>query len=201
MLKIYGSVRSRASRVLWLAMELDIQYENVAYNPRSPETRTPEFLALNPNGSVPVIDDDGFILSESMAINMYLSKKHGSALYPANAQQEALVWQWSLWETDRLDRALVNYANHSGGLPEAQRNKTIADLAWADIVPAMTTLNGVLAKREWLVGGQFSVADLNVASALYRGLFMDLGQWPAVKAWLERCWARPAAKKVRAMRE
>lgn len=201
MLKIYGSARSRASRVLWMAGELNIPFEHMDYLPRSPETRTPAFMALNPNGSVPVIDDDGFVLSESMAINVYLGKKHGSALCSSDPRRDALAWQWSLWETDRLDRALVNYANHTGGLPEAQRNKTDADLAWADIVPAMTTLNGVLDKTRWLVGDDFSIADLNVASALYRGLFMDLSQWPNVKEWLERCWARPAAKKVRAMRE
>jgi glutathione S-transferase len=201
MLKIYGSARSRASRTLWMAMELGIAYEHLDYAPRSPDTRTPGFLALNPNGSVPVIDDDGFVLYESMAINMYLGKKHGSAMYPADPRQEALVWQWSLWETDRLDRQVVNYVNHSAGLPEAQRNKAVADAAWAEIVPAMTTLDGILGKSQWLVGDSFSVADLNVASALYRALFLDLGQWPNAKAWLERCWARPAAVKVRAMRE
>ena len=200
MLKIYGSARSRASRTLWMAKELGLTYEHIDYAPRSPETRTAAFLALNPNGSVPVIDDDGFVLSESMAINIYLAKKHGK-LGGADAKQDALILQWSLWETDRLDRQVVNHVNHTSGLPEGQRNKAIADLAWADIVPAMKTLDGVLASRQWLAGDAFNVGDLNVASALYRGLFMDLGQWPNVKAWLERCWARPAAKEVRAMRE
>ena len=79
--------------------------------------------------------------------------------------------------------------------------KAVADASWAEIVPAMNTLNGVLAKTQWLAGNSFTVADLNVASALYRGLSMDLSQWPAVKEWLERCWARPAGKKARAMRE
>jgi glutathione S-transferase len=201
MLKIYGSARSRASRVLWMAGELNIPYEHFDYLPRSPETRSAAFLALNPNGSVPVIDDDGFVLYESMAINTYLGTKHGGALCSADPRRQALALQWALWETDRLDRQVVNYVNHTGGLPEAQRNKTIADLAWADIVPAMTTLDGVLGKSRWLVGDAFSIADLNVASALYRGLFMDLSQWPNVTEWLARCWERPPAKKVRAMRE
>ena len=200
MLTIYGSARSRASRVLWMAMELNIPYQHKDYLPRSPETRTPEFLKLNPNGSVPVVDDDGFVLWESMAINIYLARKHGSALHLTDPTREALVWQWSLWETDRLDRQLVNYVNASTG-PEAQRNKPVADAMWAEIVPAMTTLDGALAGRQWLVGDAFSIADLNVASALYRGLFVDLGPWPNAKAWLERCWERSAAKKVRAMRE
>ena len=200
MLTIYGSARSRASRTLWLAMELNLPYQHKDYAPRSPETRTPEFLKLNPNGSVPVIDDDGFVLWESMAINMYLARKHGSALHLSDPRQEALVWQWSLWETDRLDRQLTNYANASSG-PEAGRNPAVAEAMWKEISAAMTTLNGALAGKQWLVGDAFSVADLNVASALYRALFMDMTQWPNAKAWLEKCWERPAAKKVRAMRE
>ena len=83
MLRIYGSARSRGVRTLWMAGELGLDYEHLDYAPRSPETRTPEYLALNPNGRVPTIDDDGFVLSESMAINMYLAKKHGK-LYPAD---------------------------------------------------------------------------------------------------------------------
>ena len=103
MLRIYGSARSRGVRTLWIAGELGLQYEHLDYAPRSPATRTPEYLALNPNGRVPTIDDDGFVLSESMAINLYLAKKHGK-LYPADAKHEALAWQWSFWEVDRLDR-------------------------------------------------------------------------------------------------
>ncbi|MGE0221943.1 MAG: glutathione S-transferase family protein, partial [Acetobacteraceae bacterium] len=201
MLQVYGSARSRGIRTLWMVMELGIPYEHHDLAPRSPGTRTPEFLAMNGNARVPVINDDGFILSESMAINLYLAKKHNSPLYPKDPKNEALTWQWSLWETDRLDRQTVNYVNHTSGLPEAERNKAVADAAWAEIVPAMGVLDTVLGKVKWLAGDQFSVADLNVASALYRGLFMDLGQWPNVKEWLQRCWDRPAAKKARAMRE
>jgi glutathione S-transferase len=188
-------------RVLWMVGELGIRYEHRDYLPRSPETRTPEFLAVNPNGRVPSIDDDGFILSESMAINLYLAKKHAGPLYPADAKNEALAWQWSLWETDRLDRSIVNYQRHTKDLPEAERKPELADAAWKEVVPALDVLETALGKSEWLAGPAFSVADLNVAGALYRGLTMDLGKWPRVKAWLERCWERPAAKRVRAMRE
>ena len=121
MLRIYGSARSRGVRTLWMAAELGLPYEHMDYAPRSPETRTPEYLALNPNGRVPTIDDDGFVLSESMAINLYLAKKHGK-LYPADAKNEALAWQWSFWETDRLDRQMTLYANNATVLPEAERN-------------------------------------------------------------------------------
>lgn len=201
MLRIYGSAKSRTVRVLWMAGELGLAYEHKDWLPRSPETRTPEFLALNPNGRVPVIDDDGFILCESMAINFYLAKKHKSPLYPADPKHEALAMQWSLWETDRLDRQIVNYLRHSKELSAAERKPEVAEAAWKEIVESFGVLETALAKSAWLAGPQFSVGDLNVAAALYRALSMDLGKWPHVQAWLQRCWERPAAKRTRAMRE
>src|ERR687898_3309911 len=89
MLRLYGAARSRAVRTLWMLGELGLDYDHKDYLPRAPETRTPEFRALNPNGSVPVIDDDGFVLSESMAINLYLAKKYESPLYPSDPRNEA----------------------------------------------------------------------------------------------------------------
>ncbi len=200
MLRIHGSARSRAIRTLWMVGELGLDYEHNDVLPRAPGTRTPEFLALNPNARVPVIEDDGFVLAESMAINLYLARKHGK-LYPAGAHNEALAWQWSFWETDRLDRQIVNYANHSAVLPADKRDPAMAKAAWDEMVPALDALEGALNKTMWLAGDAFSVADLNVAAALYRGLTLDLGRWPAVVAWLTKCWERPAAKVARAMRE
>ena len=201
MLRSYGSPRSRTVRVLWMAGELGLTYDHKDWLPRAPETQTPDYRALNPNGRVPTIDDDGFILTESMAINFYLAKKHKSPLYPADPKNEALVLQWSLWETDRLDRQLVNYVRHTKEYPEAQRKPEIAAEMWKEITASFDVLEGALTKNEWLAGPSFSVADLNVSAALYRALTLDLGKWPKLKAWLNRCWERPAAQKVRAMRE
>jgi len=200
MLRIHGSARSRAIRTLWMVGELGLDYEHNDLLPRSPGTRTPEFLALNPNARVPVIEDDGFVLAESMAINLYLARKHGK-LYPSDPRNEALAWQWSFWETDRLDRQIVTYANHSSVLPEAQRDPALANAAWNEMVPALDVLEIALTEAPCLAGGAFTVADLNVASALYRGLFLDLSRWPTVTAWLQKCWDRPAARRARAMRE
>jgi glutathione S-transferase len=200
MLRIYGSARSRGVRTLWMAGELGLHYEHLDYAPRSPQTRTPEYLALNPNARVPTIDDDGFVLSESMAINLYLAKKHGK-LYPTDAKNEALTWQWSFWEVDRLDRQLTTYANNAFVLPEPQRNAAAAKGAWDEITAALDVLKIALGKTQWLAGGEFSVADLNVAAAMVRALGLDIGKWPKVHAWLHKCWDRPAAKRALAMRE
>ena len=91
--------------------------------------------------------------------------------------------------------------NNSSALPEAQRDVSAAAAMWVEIEPALAVLETALSKAAWLAGPAFSVADLNVAGALYRGLFMDLSRWPHVRAWLTKCWERPAAKEARAMRE
>ena len=201
MLRLYGSARSRGLRVIWLAGELGLTYDHKDWLPRAPETRTPEYLALNPNGRVPTIDDDGFVLSESFAINLYLAKKHKSPLYPADPKNEARALQWSLWEIDRLDRPIVNYVRHTRELPDAERKPAVAEQAWQEIQPAFGVLETALTRSEWLAGPSFSVADLNVAAALYRALALDLARWPHLQAWLKRCWERPPAKQARAMRE
>ena len=205
MLRIYGSARSRGVRTLWMLGELGLQYDHKDYLPRSAETKTPEYRALNPNGAVPTIDDDGFVLWESMAINLYLAKKAGK-LYPTDAKAEALTWQWCFWEVDRLDRQLTTYANNAFVLPEAQRNATLAKSTWEEIATALDVLEVGLGKGEWLVGSAFSVADLCVASAMVRvvatpPLDSAVTKWPKVHAWVHKCWDRPAARRALAMRD
>ena len=199
MLTLYGSANSRALRVIWMLGELGIAYKHKDWLPRSPETKTAEYLALNANARVPTIDDDGFILSESMAINLYLAKKAGK-LYPDNPRDEALAWQWSLWETDRLDRQIVTYVRHTSALPAAERKAEMAEAAWKEVAPAFDVLESALTNTPWLAGKAFSVAEVNVAGALYRALTMDLKRWPHIDTWLRTCWDRPAAKAARAMR-
>jgi glutathione S-transferase len=152
MLTIYGSANSRGLRVIWMAAELGLKYEHKDWLPRSPETKTAEYRGLNAGGRVPTIDDDGFILSESMAINMYLAKKHKSPLYPSDPKLEALCWQWSLWETDLLDRQIVTYVRHSVALPAAERKPELAEKAWLEVAPAFDVLDAALGKASWLAG-------------------------------------------------
>src|SRR5215203_3222038 len=78
MLKIYGAAHSRAFRVIWLANEIGLSYEHipVTFPGEKPECKEPWYLALNPNGRVPTIDDNGFVMWESAAINLYLAEKY-----------------------------------------------------------------------------------------------------------------------------
>ena len=200
-LKVYGYAASRAIRTLWMCEELGVPYEHVKTTTADGGTRKPEFLKINPAGHIPAIDDGGFTLSESMAINLYLAKKHGK-LYPTDPQAEAKAWQWSFWAMSELDAPVVRWVVHSALLPPAQRDVKIALEAREAVEWPLQVLDSELAKRQYLADpNAFTVADLNVASVLYRLLFVDLAGKPHLEAWLKRCWDRPAAKKARALRE
>lgn len=196
-LVIYGSQRSRTMRVLWAAAELGLTYRHVPTAFDDPALKETDFLRINPAGAIPAIVDDGFALSESLAINLYLAKKYGSRghepLYPATLVGEAEVWRWSLWAQAHLE-------------PWVQRDRLLDDLraaigehARGMIEPALTLLDEALSERPWLVGEHFTVGDLNVAAVLSpsRSMHLDLRGRNNLRRWLTRCYARPAAKETR----
>ena len=199
-LKIYGVPRSRAFRTLWLATELGLDYENVPIDFATGATRQPDFLKINPNGHVPAIDDNGFILWESMAINLYLAKKYGlGTLYPTGLEDEARCWQWSLWGMTEIERNVLTAMFNRAIYPEDKRDAAAADQAEKDLQHPLGVLDGAVAKTGYLVGADFSVADLNVASILSwaRPARIDFAPFPKATDWLSRCALRPAAKAAR----
>jgi glutathione S-transferase len=200
-LRVYGYARSRTLRTLWMLEELGLQYDHVDLSSQNDGTRSADFLKINPAGHIPAIDDDGFKLSESMAINLYLAKKHGK-LQPATAQGEAKAMQWSFWAAHEVDRQVVQWIVNTSILPIEQRSTKLALAAREEIEWPLHVLNGELGKQEYLAEpNTFTVADLNVAAVLYRLLFVDLAGKPNLERWLKACWDRPAAKRARAMRE
>src|ERR687887_605389 len=129
-LRIYGIARTRAFRALWVAKELGLSYEHIPVEIGQAGARQAEYLAINPNGRLPAIDDDGFVLWESLAITLYLAKKHSSGrLYPATLQGEAKAWQWSLWAVQEVDRGCNIWSLHAVRLPPAERNSQLRDEA------------------------------------------------------------------------
>ena len=202
MLKIYGVARSRAFRILWMAKELGLDYQHVKVDFASGETREPGFLALNPNGHVPVIDDDGFILWESMAINLYLAKKYGAGgLYPSRLEDEARAWQWSFWGMTEVERPVLTAMMNRAVYPEENRDLAAADAAEKTLAQPLKVLDGVLGRSANMLGEGFTVADLNVASILAwaRPAQIDMSAFPKVAEWLKNCAERPAARAARQM--
>lgn len=200
MLILYGTAFSRASRALVALEELGLSYEHVPLKPLPGSADRERLLRINRNGHIPVLDDSGFVLWESMAINLYLAERHGRPpFWPADPQARARVFQWSLWSQTEIDRR------------DWQATRRIADperKKWArdGKVAALRVLDAALADRAWLLGTDFSVADLNVAATLsepHEGGKIDWDRLDAFELglrhlgdWLQRCTMRPSWKKV-----
>ena len=195
-LTIYGPPQSRGMRALWMAHELGLEFE---HDPGFGEDgATASLLAVNPMGQVPVIDDDGFLLSESMAINIYLAKKH-ARLAPQSLEEEAETLRWSFWVMTALEATLLDALKKSRGLMGVTRDVAGAQADIASLERPLRVLDAFLADRDYLLGGEFSVADLNVASVLaWAGpAGVDFADRPNVAAWLTRCLSREAAVRAR----
>src|ERR1700758_787188 len=156
-LKIYGVARSRTARVLWMARELGLDYEHIKVDFATGETRQPAHLALNPNGHVPVIDDDGFILWESMAINLYLAKKYSAGgLYPTRLEDEARAWQWSFWGMAEVERPVLTAMMNRTILPEGKRDAAAAHDAEKQLAQPLRVLDGAFSRDANLLGDNFT---------------------------------------------
>ncbi len=210
MLTIYGVYRSRATRTLWLAGELGLDFKHVPViqarrlsDPTSAEapvnTLTPSYLSINPMGTIPCIDDDGMVLYESMAINLYLARKHGTSLAPSDLVEDAQMMQWSFFAATELEtNALKISSTVAEGLANSDAGQAVMDVAARMLRRPFKVLEQHLSGNDYLVGNRFSVADINVAEVVryaqaHAGLF-DAN--PSVKAWLDRCQSRPAFKAM-----
>jgi len=196
--KIYGLPRSRTMRCLWMAEEIGVPYDNVKTDFNKGESRTPEFLRLNPNGHVPALEDGDVKLFESLAINLYLARKYGPQLWPRTVEDEGRTYQWTVWAMTELEDPVVTALVHRKFLPDAQRDTKRADKAAEEAQQPLGILDAALAGRPFLLGEDFTVADLNLASvALWAAMAdIDLSARPDLKAWLGRCTARPAFGRV-----
>jgi glutathione S-transferase len=199
-LKLYGGAKNRGRRCYWLAKELGLEIEAVEIDLHSGQHKSPDFLRINPNGQVPVLDDDGFILYESFAINLYLAKKYGAAqhspLAPRSLEEEALMTQWSLWVVNEIENLQVVILQHRMLLPEEKRDPARADEAWEKLQKPLAVLDATLTDRDYLIGNRFTVADLNVAIVMstFSRLDLELTRFPNLRAWLDTCLGRPAGQ-------
>jgi glutathione S-transferase len=198
-LKLYGIAASRTARPLWLLEELGVPYEHVSHSYLNGGTRTPEFLAINPNGHIPVLDDDGIIVWESMAINLYLARKFGGPLAPSNAAEEADVLRWTFWAVTECEKDALSVLMHRVAMPADKRDASLADRAEGALGKPFDVLEAHLSTRPFLAGERFTVADINVASVLAWASAAPalMAAHPNVAAWIKRCQERPAQQKVR----
>lgn len=201
MLTIYGNRLSRAARCLWALEELGLPYAQVPLDFRLGETKSDEYQALSAAGKVPILVDGDFTLSESVAINRYLSGLKPTHLLPDDLKTRARVDQWSCWALSELEfhlTVMVRELRRSGG-PDAAVISACLDAAQA----TLQTLEKWLAMGSAHVAGEmFTIADINVAFVVnVLAQRMDMGAFPATNVWLARCLARPAWQRVLAIDE
>lgn len=213
-LTIYGIAASRAVRPLWAATELGLAFEHVPTPYQKGGTRTPEFLALNPNGHIPVLVDhrpEGeVVLWESMACTLYLARHHGkgdgSDIAPANAHEDAQALRWSFWTVNELEADALTVLMHRLAMPPEQRKPDLADAAERRLKVPLRVLEQHLQRQAergqgHLAAERFTVADLCVASVMgwVKPARALLEAHPATHAWLTRCLDRPAQQAMRAL--
>ncbi|GAX40825.1 glutathione S-transferase domain-containing protein [Tolypothrix sp. NIES-4075] len=178
MLKLYGGSPSRASIVHWYLEELSVPYEFIKLDLKSGEQRKPEFLAINPMGKVPAIVDGDLQLWESGAILLYLAEKYGK---PSSVEERAKIAQWVLFANSSLSTGIFVETNREREMPRL-----------------MTPLNQILEQQPFILGNEFTVADVAVGSVLGyipMMLKLDLSAYPAVLNYIKQIAQRPAFQK------
>lgn len=204
-LKIYGTAASRAARPLWVAHELGLAYQHMDLPFLGGATRTPEFLAINPNGRIPVIDDDGVLVWESMACALYLAERFKRTGPPAlaadNHAELAEVLRWSFWVVTECEKDALAFLMHQELMPAERRKPQLADEAQHRLQAPLRVLEQHLQTHSYLAAERFTVADVCVASVLawVQASALLMAQSPRVDEWLRRCLSRPAFLAVRAL--
>ncbi|MET3760091.1 glutathione S-transferase family protein [Sphingomonas sp. UYEF23] len=195
MITLHGHPFSRAHRVMWMLKELGLPFEHVPTDFRGGATRTPQHLAINPNGRVPALVDGDLTLFESLAINLYLARRYGGPLAPADVAEEALATQWSFWVATEVEKPLLLAAANLMLFAEGGRDADQAALACRKLDRPLRVMESHLAMLPYLLGERFTVADLNVSAVmtLIPITGVPLADYPKVAAWLDRCLERPAA--------
>ena len=205
MLKIYGAPHSRAFRVIWLANEIGVPYEHipVTFSVPNAQCKEPWYVALNPNGRVPSIDDDGFVIWETAGINLYLADRYKSALYPLTPEGRGRMLQWTFFAYTEVEPALITLFRNRIFYPPEKRSAVLADEAEVKLRTELAILERQLAKTPFFGGEQWGMADFMLASVLYilTRLKLDLAAYPRLDAWLMASINRPAALVARRLRE
>ncbi len=202
MITLHGAAASRARRSLLALEELGLPYRQVSLNPWADAAAAETMARINPNARVPVLDDDGLILWESMAINLYLADRYGDApFWPEHPRDRALVYQWSLWSQTEIDVPARHMARFSD-------DAALKRGAEAERLAALAILDRALAGRPYLLGDVFTLADLNLAASLSEPLENGLVEGDldpadhglsALADWLARCTGRASWERVRSL--
>jgi glutathione S-transferase len=214
MITLYGVYRSRATRPLWLLTETVTAFDMVpvlqAYRLTGANagwagltTASPAFLAVNPQGQIPVLDEDGLILTESLAITLHLARRHGGRLGPVSEAELALMEQWALFAATSVEGPGLEISGIvSDGADSTLEGQAAIGIAAEKLRRPLRRLDLHLTAHSHLVGDRFTAADIITAECLrYAQSHPTLiAEFPAVSAWIAACQARPAFQTIWAKR-
>ncbi|MEM7096977.1 MAG: glutathione S-transferase family protein [Pseudomonadota bacterium] len=185
-MKLYGK-GGRSFRCLWMLEEAGIDYEHVLLDWSAGESRTPEFLAINPNGKIPVLVDDDLRLFESLAINYHLARNYAVDMWFNNSRDESLAIQWLAWGLGELE----------GPHDAANRGEQEIDVERLHV--SLNALRQTLSNQSYILGDKFTVVDLNTASLLLRPQYRKVTRDDhELREWFRACTHRPALERATA---
>jgi len=195
MMKLYEFAPTRSIRVRWTLQELGVEFESVPVNMIAGEHRRPEFLKINPAGKLPVLVDGEVVLTESVAIVLYLAEKYSDkGLVPMNLRQRAQLNRWLLFAVTELEQPLWRIARHTTLYPEDRRLPGDVALAREDFEVMADVLEEHMNGRQFVVGDAVTVADFVLAYTLdWANEVRLLDDFPRLQAYMERMYARPNA--------
>jgi len=200
MLRIWGRISSiNVQKVVWCADELGLAYERLDVGGKFGRNDTPEYLAMNPNGLVPVLDDDGFVLWESNAIVRYLcARERNTMLWPEDPRRRADADRWMDWQATTFTPATRDAFWQLLRVPEPQRDHAAIEASRVKSEKGAAILEAHLAGREYVCGESFCAADIVVGAAAHRWLNMPLPRSarPNMERWYALLKSRPASRQV-----
>ena len=197
---LYGISASRAFRSIWAIEEIGVDYEHVPTSFRG-DAQAPEYLQVNPNGRIPALVDGDLKLFESMAINLYLAKQYGQRLVPQDPAGEARALQWSVWGISEIEPQQMQIVIQKLFTPQEKRKPEIIAGATKALGRPLAVLNETLANSRYLLGEDFTIADLNLAGVMdiFNMIDFDVSPWPDVQRWLQDCYGRESYARAKAV--
>ncbi|MBK5539945.1 glutathione S-transferase [Pseudomonas sp. TH05] len=197
MLKIWGRKNSsNVRKALWCAEELGLSYQALDAGGAFGVVDTPEYRAMNPNGRIPLIEDDGFVLWESNTIVRYLAARHAadSSWYPADPQARASAEKWMDWTTSTFAEPFRHLFWGVLRTPAAEQDWVKINAALKTCGDLLQVVDQALAQHPYLSGEEIGVGDIPLGSFIYAWFEMPVErpQMPNLEAWYQRLKARPA---------
>ena len=199
MIKIWGRANSiNVQKVLWSCDELGMAFERIDAGMQFGVTSTPAFLAINPNGLVPVLEHDGFTLWESHAIVRYLARSNGlGSLCPADPMQAARADQWMDWACATLWPPMKPVFTNLVRVAPPERDLAAVAQGVAGLTAAFRILDSHLAHHNYVAGDAFTMGDIPLAVIAYRWFELDIERtdFSHLKRWYEQITSRPSFKR------